>query len=497
MTEAAGVVLGVAGLAGLFTSCIDCYQLVRRGAALDKDYRILETKFNNQELRLSAWGRACGLLGDDDYDERLDEQALRTRIIATLQCVKALFDDERELRKRFGLKPCRGSSSPSNRARTPLALPMARSDAALSPKPRKRESFFFWRKQQRNAPRLRDQVAWAISDRDKFSELVQHLKDFNDDLAAMTQPFPEMATRQRRIVEMEIEEVQDMTTLDEIAEAAQGDDGLISDVVSVRIASIRSGSSILTGRGTGASGTAKSFWTALTSIPTPIDEGLEETHRDEVEAPLTRRPLLKKYKLVLVGDLDADKTLLLCVMLRGSYPEVYVPTVLENYVMDITIDGYDVELAPWDTSQQEDYDRLRPLSYPDSHVILLCFRANNPTAATKKNILERWLPELDHFCPGVPIILVGIRARDDFHDDGGPSPTSVEAEDLFVPFTIRKEIGSARYFFCDPSTNFGIRELLEYSTRAAIRYGDGLEERRMESTGAGGIMSRMRSFMTG
>ena len=37
-----------------------------------------------------------------------------------------------------------------------------------------------------------------------------------------------------------------------------------------------------------------------------------------------------------------------------------------------------MELALWDTAGQEDYDRLRPLSYPDSHVILICFAIDSP-----------------------------------------------------------------------------------------------------------------------
>jgi small GTP-binding protein len=44
----------------------------------------------------------------------------------------------------------------------------------------------------------------------------------------------------------------------------------------------------------------------------------------------------------------------------------------------VEVDGKHVELALWDTAGQEDYDRLRPLSYPDSHVILICFAVDSP-----------------------------------------------------------------------------------------------------------------------
>ena len=62
-------------------------------------------------------------------------------------------------------------------------------------------------------------------------------------------------------------------------------------------------------------------------------------------------------------------------------------------------------MALWDTAGQEDYDRLRPLSYPDTDVILMCFSVDSPDSL--QNIPEKWVPEVKHFCPNVPIVLVG------------------------------------------------------------------------------------------
>jgi hypothetical protein len=57
---------------------------------------------------------------------------------------------------------------------------------------------------------------------------------------------------------------------------------------------------------------------------------------------------------------------------------VWTPSVFENYVADVEVDGKHVELALWDHTGLEDYDRLRPLSYPDTHVVLVCFAIDSP-----------------------------------------------------------------------------------------------------------------------
>ena len=64
---------------------------------------------------------------------------------------------------------------------------------------------------------------------------------------------------------------------------------------------------------------------------------------------------------------------------KRQYISVNVPTIHENYVGDVEVDGLIVKLALWDTAGVEDYDRLRPLSYPDSHVVLLSFSVDRQT----------------------------------------------------------------------------------------------------------------------
>ena len=119
-------------------------------------------------------------------------------------------------------------------------------------------------------------------------------------------------------------------------------------------------------------------------------------------------PLMRK-KLVIVGDGGCGKTCLLIVFSKDQFPDIYVPTVFENYVADFEVEGkqvswerykrfwckyckLQVELALWDTAGQEDYDRLRPLSYPDTDVVLLCFGLNAPDSLV--NITEKWFPEV-------------------------------------------------------------------------------------------------------
>ena len=67
----------------------------------------------------------------------------------------------------------------------------------------------------------------------------------------------------------------------------------------------------------------------------------------------------------------------------------YVPTVFENYITYPVHPptGKTVELALWDTAGQEEYDRLRPLSYPETDLIFVCFAIDCPNSLD--NVLDK------------------------------------------------------------------------------------------------------------
>eukprot|EP01107_Rhizomastix_libera_P010557 TRINITY_DN2731_c0_g1_i2.p2 TRINITY_DN2731_c0_g1~~TRINITY_DN2731_c0_g1_i2.p2 ORF type:complete len:197 (-),score=25.80 TRINITY_DN2731_c0_g1_i2:679-1269(-) len=117
--------------------------------------------------------------------------------------------------------------------------------------------------------------------------------------------------------------------------------------------------------------------------------------------------LATAVKAVILGDGAVGKTTLLIVYTTDAYPEEYIPTVFDNYSTILMHDGHNVNLGLWDTAGGEDYDRLRPLSYPQTDVFLLCFSVASPPSF--ENISSKWSPEIAFHCPEVPFIIVGMK----------------------------------------------------------------------------------------
>uniref|UniRef100_A0AAQ6IKQ7 Cell division control protein 42 homolog n=1 Tax=Anabas testudineus TaxID=64144 RepID=A0AAQ6IKQ7_ANATE len=116
---------------------------------------------------------------------------------------------------------------------------------------------------------------------------------------------------------------------------------------------------------------------------------------------------MQTIKCVVVGDGAVGKTCLLISYTTNKFPSEYVPTVFDNYAVTVMIGGEPYTLGLFDTAGQEDYDRLRPLSYPQTDVFLVCFSVVSPSSF--ENVKEKWVPEISHHCPRTPFLLVGTQ----------------------------------------------------------------------------------------
>jgi Ras family protein A len=175
----------------------------------------------------------------------------------------------------------------------------------------------------------------------------------------------------------------------------------------------------------------------------------------------------EQRKLVAVGDGAAGLTCLIIVFSQNRFPVEYVPTVFENYVADALVDGQLYEIALWDTAGQEDYDRLRPLSYPDSDVVLIGYSIVEPD--TLENVMEKWVPEVRHFCPGVPYVLVGLKLDamtvPSFVADlkaKGQRVVSLEDGEATA-----QKIGAYAHVRCSGKMKIGVPEVFETCMRAS------------------------------
>ncbi|EAU80987.2 Rho1 GTPase [Coprinopsis cinerea okayama7 len=152
-----------------------------------------------------------------------------------------------------------------------------------------------------------------------------------------------------------------------------------------------------------------------------------------VGKPYTPKANSRRYGVLLTGCSKRRAT-------ETPAAQKSVPTMYDNYIMELEVDGAGVELGLWDTPGNGDYDRLRPLIYPKAHVILLCFAIDSPNSLA--NAQSKWMPEVRHHCPEVPVVL---------------GKEAAEA------------IGAVKYLQCSAKGAKGVRELFQYAAKVSLQ----------------------------
>ncbi|GAA5898614.1 hypothetical protein JCM5296_005941 [Sporobolomyces johnsonii] len=185
-------------------------------------------------------------------------------------------------------------------------------------------------------------------------------------------------------------------------------------------------------------------------------------------ANTTKRPVKPlSRKVVVVGDGACGKTSLLNVFVHGNFPDVYEPTVFENHCVDVVVDDVTVEMSLWDTAGQEDFARLRSLSYSDTHVILLCFSVDQPVSL--ENVECKWVDEILEYCPGVKLALVALKC--DLREDMPTREKLAKLNQAPVEYeeglAVARRIRASRYLECSAKHDRGVRETFEEAARVA------------------------------
>ncbi|XP_077963235.1 ras homolog family member Gb isoform X1 [Gasterosteus aculeatus] len=208
---------------------------------------------------------------------------------------------------------------------------------------------------------------------------------------------------------------------------------------------------------------------------------------------------MQSIKCVVVGDGAVGKTCLLISYTTGAFPKEYIPTVFDNYssqvcvryfqifswfksltsacscasvctswCVQVTVDNRVISLNLWDTAGQEEYDRLRTLSYPQTNVFIICFSISSP--ASYENVKHKWHPEVSHHCPAVPILLVGTKS--DLRSDGETQRKLKEQNQAPVGHqqgaALARHIHAARYLECSALNQDGIKDVFAEAVRAVL-----------------------------
>jgi len=177
---------------------------------------------------------------------------------------------------------------------------------------------------------------------------------------------------------------------------------------------------------------------------------------------------MQNIKCVVVGDGAVGKTCLLISYTTNAFPGEYIPTVFDNYSANVMVDGKPINLGLWDTAGQEDYDRLRPLSYPQTDVFLVCFSVISTSSF--ENVKTKWVPEIQHHAPNVPIVLVGTKS--DLRKDEKTVKQLESRQQYMVNVenaqTMAKDIGAVKFLECSALTQEGLKQVFDDAIRAAM-----------------------------
>jgi hypothetical protein len=236
--EVAGLALSAMAMVQLYTTCADAFSLIQSVRKAPHDFEITLIKLEVERVRFLTWGETVGISSVDPdragpqtgIDPRLYKQDIKKITCGVLMYMGELFQNTDVLKKRYGLRPDftgrEITDAESVQGRYILDSVFKRAYSSVHSTSGLETS--------RAGPSgsKRRRVRWAIADKDKFQEFITEIRGLNDSLMAM---FPDIGTLSRDAMRRDVEESDEVESLQLLQEATEDGQTEISDTVSVRL----------------------------------------------------------------------------------------------------------------------------------------------------------------------------------------------------------------------------------------------------------------------
>uniref|UniRef100_A0A8C3AZM9 Rho-related GTP-binding protein RhoH n=1 Tax=Cyclopterus lumpus TaxID=8103 RepID=A0A8C3AZM9_CYCLU len=164
---------------------------------------------------------------------------------------------------------------------------------------------------------------------------------------------------------------------------------------------------------------------------------------------------------VLVGDSAVGKTALLVRFTSETYPDTYKPTVFENTGVEVYMDGVQISLGLWDTAGNDNFRQIRPRSYQQADVVLVCYSVANPNSLA--SVHNKWIAEVREYLPKVPVLIVATKT--DLREAGAHRGSCISAAE---GRHLAHEVHAKGYLECSSLGNRGVQQVFEYAVRTAV-----------------------------
>ncbi|KAM7189387.1 heterokaryon incompatibility protein s [Rhypophila sp. PSN 637] len=216
--ELAGLVIGGVSLAGLFTTCVDCFEYIQLGRQFGRSYQTAVLRLDLLKLRLSRWASA---VNDSGYCVSVQSEDEIVKVKEVLGQIIELFHETKKRSKKF--KASDGGAGHDIRAEVDLdtdfeSIHLKMKDLALK---------------RQNRSSFAKRASWALHEEKNFNRLIEDIEPLARDLVDI---FPAVQEQQRQLSVQEAKELQANRGVVVLQDANQGEDELLRESIAQALA---------------------------------------------------------------------------------------------------------------------------------------------------------------------------------------------------------------------------------------------------------------------